>query len=55
MFNDNQFIGNDVGVQLDNVPTDVKLNFQGSVFQGNRMSIDNRCGYDVDTSKAVFE
>lgn len=55
MFNDNQFIGNDVGVQLDNVPTDVKLNFQGSVFQGNRMSIDNRCSQPVDLSQATLD
>lgn len=54
MFNDNQFIGNDVGVQLDNVPTDVKLNFQGSVFQGNRMSIDNRCSQPTDLSQATL-
>ena len=55
MFNDNQFIGNDVGVQLDNVPTDVKLNFQGSVFQGNRMSIDNRCSQPTDLSQATLD
>ena len=55
MFNDNVFMGNDVGVQLDKVPTDVKLNFQGSVFQGNRMSIDNRCSQPTDLSQATLD
>ena len=55
MFNDNQFIGNDVGVQLDSVPTDVELNFQGSVFRGNRMSIDNRCSQPTDLSQATLD
>ena len=55
MFNDNQFIGNDVGVQLDNVPTDVTLNFQGSVFQGNQMSINNRCDQPTDLSQAILD
>ena len=54
MFNDNTFVGNDVGVQLDNVPTDVTLNFQGSVFRDNGTSIDNRCEQPLDTSQATF-
>ena len=54
MFNDNTFVGNDVGVQLDNVPTDVTLNFQGSVFRDNGTSIDNRCKQPLDTSQATL-
>lgn len=54
MFNDNQFIGNDVGVQLDSVPTDVTLNFQGSVFQGNGNFLDNRCNQPLDLSQATL-
>ena len=54
MFNDNVFMGNDVGVQLDNVPTDVTLNFQGSVFQDNGTSLDNRCSQPTDLSQAIL-
>ena len=55
MFNDNLFMGNDVGVRLDNVPTDVTLDFRGSVFRGNGQSIDNRCEQPTDMSQVMFE
>ena len=55
MFNDNLFEGNEVAVQLDNVPTDVALNFQGSVFRGNGQDIVNSCQQSLDTSQAIFE
>ena len=55
MFNDNLFEDNDTAVQLDNVPTDVALNFQGSVFRGNGQDIVNSCQQSLDTSQAIFE
>ena len=55
MFNDNLFEGNEIAVQLDNVPTDVALNFQGSVFRGNGQDIVNSCQQSLDTSQAIFE
>lgn len=55
LFDNNVFTGNSTAVLLENVPTDGTLYFDGSVFSGNCTDIDNRCGYDVDISKAVFE
>lgn len=55
MYNDNLFEGNDVAVQLDNVPTDVVLNFQGSVFRANAQSILNPCDQPLDLSQVTFE
>ena len=55
MFNDNLFEGNDTAVQLDNVPTDVALNFQGSAFRDNGQDIVNACDQPLDTSQAIFE
>lgn len=55
MYNDNLFVGNDVAVQLDNVPTDVALNFQGSVFRNNAQSILNLCDQPLDLSQVTFE
>lgn len=54
MFNDNLFEGNEVAVQLDNVPTDVALNFQGSAFRDNGQDIVNACDQPLDTSQAIF-
>lgn len=54
MFNDNLFEGNDTAVQLDNVPTDVALDFQGSAFRDNGQDIANPCGQPLDTSQATF-
>ena len=55
MYNDNRFFGNDVAVRLDNVPTDITLNFQGSIFRANAQSILNRCDQPLDLSQATFE
>ena len=55
MYNDNRFFGNDVAVRLDNVPTDVALNFQGSVFRNNAQGILNNCDQPLDLSQATFE
>mgnify|MGYP005757101603 FL=1 len=55
MYNDNRFFGNDVAVRLDNVPTDITLNFQGSIFRANAQSILNLCDQPLDLSQATFE
>ncbi|WP_165450504.1 zinc ribbon domain-containing protein [Intestinimonas massiliensis (ex Afouda et al. 2020)] len=55
LFDNNVFTGNGTAVLLENVSADGTIYFDGSVFSGNGTDIDNRCGYDVDTSKAVFE
>lgn len=55
LYNDNLFRDNEVAVLLENVPTELELNFQNSVFTGNRVDIDNRCSQATDISAAVFQ
>ena len=55
LFDNNVFTGNGTAVLLENVPADSPIYFDGSVFSGNGTDIDNRRGYDVDASKAVFQ
>ena len=55
MYNDNLFAGNETAVRLDNVPTDVVLSFQCSVFRDNGQDIVNPCDQPLDDSQAVFE
>ena len=54
-YNDNIFRNNGTAVLLENVPTDVTLSFENSVFSGNDTDIDNRCGQAVDISQAIFQ
>lgn len=54
-FNNNYFCNNGIAVLLENVPTDITMNFVGSVFSENNMDIDNRCNQPLDISEAVFE
>ena len=54
MYNDNIFRDNGTAVLLEEVPSDVPLNFQGSVFEGNRTDIDNRSGQQLELSEAIF-
>ena len=54
LYNDNVFQNNSTAVLLENVPTDIPLDFQGSAFSGNSTDIDNRCSQPVDISKAIF-
>ena len=54
MFNDNTFLNCGTAVLLENVPTDLTLNFNGSTFSGNGVDIDNRCQHSVNTSEATF-
>ena len=54
MYNDNLFRDNGTAVLLEQVPTDLTLNFRGSVFEGNGTDIDDRCGQGLDLSRAEF-
>ena len=54
-FNDNQFLNNGTAVILDRVPTEITLDFEGCLFSGNTVDIDNRCQQPIDISQAVFE
>ena len=54
-YNNNVFRNNGTAVLLEQVPTDTTLDFAESVFTGNGVDIDNRCGHPVDISEAVFE
>ena len=54
LYNDNTFRDNGTAVVLEQVPTDLALNFIGSVFEGNGTDIDNRCGQPLDLSRAEF-
>ena len=55
MYNDNLFRNNGTAVLLENVPTELELDFSGSVFADNGIDIDNRCGHAADISEAVFQ
>ena len=54
MYTDNLFRNNTTAVLLENVPTELALNFRGTVFAGNGTDIDNRCSHAVDISQAIF-
>lgn len=55
LFNDNHFSNNGTAVLLEAVPTDVTMDFQGSVFSNNQTDIDNRCDQPLDLSQATFD
>ena len=55
MYDHNLFRDNGTGVLLENVPTDIALNFQDSRFEGNGIDIDNRCRHPLDIAGAVFQ
>lgn len=55
MYNDNRFQNNGTAVVLERVPSQLTLDFQGSLFQGNGADIDNRCDHPLDLSQAVFQ
>lgn len=54
LYNDNCFRHNGIAVLLEQVPTDMALDFVGSEFTGNGTDVDNRCGHAVDLSQVVF-
>lgn len=55
MFNGNEFCGNGTAVLLENVPTDLIMNFQGTLFSENGTDIDNRCNQPLDITEAIFQ
>ena len=54
-FTGNQFRENDTAVLLESVPTIAEMNFDGCIFEGNGVDIDNRCGQALGISYAVFQ
>lgn len=54
-FTGNVFTDNGTAVLLENVPTDIVMNFGDCVFSGNETDIDNRCGQELELAGAVFE
>ena len=40
---------------MENIPTDVTLDFSGTVFTGNGTDLDNRCNQALDLSGATFD
>ncbi len=55
LYTDNVFARNGTAVLLENVPTDLMMDFSGSVFTDNGTDIDNRCAQPVDLSQATFD
>ena len=55
MYNDNRFVDNGTAVLLERVPTDLALDFRGSLFSGNGTDIDNLCRQPIDITQAGFE
>lgn len=55
MYNDNLFANNGTAVILENVPTELALNFENSRFVGNGADIDNQCNQALDITRAIFE
>lgn len=54
-FHDNRFESNGTAVLLENVPTDITMDFAGTSFTGNGTDINNRCDQPLDVSQAVFD
>lgn len=54
-FTGNIFQDNATAVLLEEVPTDVKMDFSECLFSGNTTDIDNRCDQPIDISNAVFQ
>ena len=48
-------VGQGLAVLLERVPTDLALDFRGSLFSGNGTDIDNLCRQPIDITQAVFE
>lgn len=54
-FENNRFEGNATAILLENVPTDVTMDFPGTVFTDNDIDIDNRCNQSLDLSGTTFD
>lgn len=55
LYLDNEFTDNGTAVLLENVPTDVTLDFGGCLFSGNGKDIDNLCNQPIKISEAIFQ
>ena len=54
-YTDNNFVNNNTAVLLENVPTEIEIHFDGCIFSGNGIDIDNRCNHALDLTGAIFE
>ena len=54
-FPGNTFTGNDIGVQFERLEGTIRIVFEGTVFEDNRVDIDNPIDYPIDTSSAIFK
>lgn len=53
-FPGNTFTGNDIGVQFERLEGTIRIVFEGTVFEDNRVDIDNPIDYPIDTGTAEF-
>lgn len=51
----NMFRNNGTAVLFERVPNRVHLAFPETVFSGNGMDIDNRCGQPLELEETIFE
>lgn len=54
VFPGNTFTGNDIGVQFERLEGTIRIVFEGTVFEDNRVDIDNPIDYPIDTGTAEF-
>lgn len=54
LFPGNTFTGNDIGVQFARLEGTICIAFEDTVFENNRLDIDNPIDYPIDTTNAVF-
>ena len=50
---DSRFEGNDIGVQILNLPGGIPLGFTNTEFTGNGTDVDNQSNHPVDLSGAI--
>ena len=55
VFPGNTFTGNDIGVQFARLEATICIVFDGTVFEDNRVDIDNPINYPIDTSNTTFK
>ena len=48
-------MNNGTAVLMENVPTDIPLDFAGTVFSGNDTDVDNQCDHPIDLSNAILD
>ena len=54
VFPGNTFTGNDIGVQVERLEGTICIVFEGTVFEDNRIDIDNPIDYPIDITDAEF-